>query len=345
MSDPISDSNQIDPVDTLPDVSVCLAIFNRADFLKETLDSLLNQQNVDFEIVAVNDGSTDPRVAAILNSYTDPRLRIIFQSNTGFTTAIRRAVGEARGKYVAIQGTGDASLPGRLSRQKDILDQEPDVGLVSCRQENVTEGGHVHGQKSLSRLISLRPTSEIMCGRHNPLIHGEAMFRRTIYDKVGGYRTFFTFAQDRDLWLRMSEHCGIVVLDEILYKRRHFFADGVNNNGEKFLQQRAFSLFGIQCYRDRQKLGQDMLERYGHSGYLFRRRNKSLANFAAERALECLIRDNRAGAALCSRFSLDEYKTLRVLLSFAVVHLALRSNTALRLLIRLNELRRRIRDR
>ena len=85
-----------------PLVSVCCAYYNRSEFLRSTINGLLAQDYPNFELVVVNDGSTDPAVRSILDSYQDPRLRVIHQSNTGFVAAIRRAIDESRGQYIAI---------------------------------------------------------------------------------------------------------------------------------------------------------------------------------------------------------------------------------------------------
>lgn len=101
--------------ETLPKVSVVCAWYNRVDYISDTIDSLLAQDYPNFDITIVNDGSPDPLVREVLDNYTNPRLRVIHQENTGFTRAIRRAIDESDRTYIAIQGAGDISLPGRLT--------------------------------------------------------------------------------------------------------------------------------------------------------------------------------------------------------------------------------------
>lgn len=325
-----------------PDVSICCAYFNRSTHLRDTLDSLLAQDHSSFEVVVVNDGSTDPEVERILSTYSDPRLRVIHQSNTGFVGAIRRAISESRGKYIAIQGAGDVSYPNRIRTQARVLDDDLDVGIVSCRQQNLIVGGALDGKRSLSRLVSTEPTIDVLAGKHSPIIHGEVMFRRDLYEKVGGYRPFFTFSQDRDMFLRMAQFCKIKVLEDVLYQRNHFHVDGVNSNGEKAIQQRALTLFAIQCHHDRVRYGYDLLERYGHMGFLFRERSKKLANTAAERALECMVRGNLNGAKICSRVGIDEAKTFKSIASFLVVSAGLKVPLVTRFVKSANSLRHRL---
>ena len=101
---------------TIPKVSVVMSVYNGAEHLAETLDSVLQQEDCDFEFIVVNDGSTDS-TASILDEYArrDPRLRIIHQSNTGLTQALINGCHQARGEYIARQDAGDVSLSSRLS--------------------------------------------------------------------------------------------------------------------------------------------------------------------------------------------------------------------------------------
>jgi glycosyltransferase involved in cell wall biosynthesis len=302
-------------------VSICCAYYNRAETINSTLDSLLAQTHQDLEIIVINDGSRDPQVKEILSTYSDPRLRVIHQENMTFVPTIRRAVAEATGDYIAIQGAGDISFPERIARQAAVLDANLDVGIVSCRHQELRIGGPKAGQTGLSRLISTAPDGEVLAGKYTPIIHGEVMFRKALYDKVGGYRTLFTFAQDRDLWLRMVEHAGIRVLEDILYQRNHFAHDGVNAIPEKVVQQRALTLFAIQCYHDRKIGGRDLIDRYGPAGFGFRRRYPELAGFMARRSKEAFLVGDMDVALRLSKLAVEEARTRETLGVAAMVRL------------------------
>src|SRR5262245_47015027 len=120
-------------MNTNPEVSVVMSVHNGASHLVATLDSILSQEGVELEFIAVNDGSTD-KSAQILDDYAqrDDRMRVVHQDNTGLTVALIRGCGIARGEFIARQDVGDVSLPGRLARQRAILDAEPAVVMVSC---------------------------------------------------------------------------------------------------------------------------------------------------------------------------------------------------------------------
>jgi glycosyltransferase involved in cell wall biosynthesis len=120
-------------MNSLPDVSVVMSVYNGADRLHETLESVLSQQGVSLEFIIIDDGSTD-RSDVILANYArhDPRVQILYQPNQGLTRALIRGCEAAKGKYIARQDAGDISLPDRLRLQKAVLDQYEDCAFVSC---------------------------------------------------------------------------------------------------------------------------------------------------------------------------------------------------------------------
>src|SRR4029079_15350055 len=102
-----------------PDVSVVMSVYNGAETLHETMESILSQERVAIEFIIINDGSTDGS-DDILSQYArkDPRVRVIHQKNKGLTCALIRGCEEAKGEYIARQDVGDVSMPDRLRRQK-----------------------------------------------------------------------------------------------------------------------------------------------------------------------------------------------------------------------------------
>ena len=265
--------------DTLPLVSVVCAWYNRADYLCITLDSLLAQTCPSFEIVLVNDGSTDPRVREILDGYNDPRLTVIHQDNAGFPHSIRRAIKASQGQYIAIQGAGDISFPSRLERQARFLSENPDFVLVGCKINNFrvekdapppaspVDNADFDGTGQGAGTLLSEATAKQITWR-NPFSHGEVMMRRSAYDAVGGYRVFFTNAQDVDLWLRMLSQGRQGVLKDWLYQRNAFIADGIATNLRKLMVQLSFSLMAAQCHDERAAGRPDSVERYGTAAML-----------------------------------------------------------------------------
>jgi len=307
-----------------PLVSIVCAWYNRPDYLKDTLDSLLAQTATSFEIVLVDDGSTDARVRQILANYNDPRLLIIHQANAGFVTAIRNAISRSHGRYIAIQGAGDTSEPERIARQAKALDIDPQLGVIGClrRHESVTAGKitmlGTHGKPGRALL------SDFLEGG-NPFSHGEVMIRREAYDQVGGYRPFFMLAQDRDLWIRIAgAGWRMANLADVLYVRRNFTGDGVSTNKSKMYLQQAFSSFARQCHYDRARDGRDAIDLYGAAAGLLRRPHPALARASAKIAIQSLYTGDIADARLYARRAVQEKKTPQTIAAWLSVHASTR---------------------
>jgi len=205
-----------------PEVSVVMSVYNGASDLAVTMDSILSQEGLKLEFIVVNDGSSD-KSGQILNEYAlrDDRLRIIHQDNSGLTRALIRGCNAARGEFIARQDAGDVSLPGRLARQRVILETEPAAVMVSCATRFVgpsDEELYTVAQSSKELEEGLRQLKiEKVRG---PSHHGSTMFRRSTYEQVGGYRADFPIAQDLDLWMRVSEVGRCFTVPEMLYQAK-----------------------------------------------------------------------------------------------------------------------------
>lgn len=191
-----------------PKVSVTMPCFNCEDTVARALDSLLSQTLDDFEIIAVDDGSTDG-TADVLRHYAerDVRVRPILAEHGGVVAAANRAMQEARGAYIARMDADDESLPERLAKQVDLLDRNPDLGLVGCRvrfggcRTRCTGYAHYvdwtntildHDSISLHRFVEF------------PVPNPSIMVRRAALDVHGGYREG-DFPEDYELLLRWLE--------------------------------------------------------------------------------------------------------------------------------------------
>lgn len=206
--------------DAVPEISIVMGVYNDARHLRAALDSVLSQQGVELELIAVDDGSTDESPAILAEAAArDPRVRVVVQENAGLTRALIRGCSLARAPYIARQDGDDLSLPSRLRLQKRMLDAHPDLVFVSSWAE-------VMGPRGEILLLHRRPgdadeaTRLLNVGRVGPPGHGSVMFRRDVYERVGGYRPLFYYAQDSDLWLRMGAVGRINYVQQPLYRYR-----------------------------------------------------------------------------------------------------------------------------
>lgn len=225
----------------MPRVSVICGYYNRSELVDRTLQSILSQTERDLELVVFDDASTDRTLARIeqfADRVRDGRLKIrVHEVNRGFVRGLSEAIESTDSEYIAIQGSGDVSLPMRLERQLGVLREQPKVGVVGCWYYNVIERDSVRrlrkpdaGSASLSSLL-----------KANVFSHGEVTMRRSTYEAAGGYRTAFRNSQDIDLWLRMIRLSTFDTVPEVLYERYVQF-DGVSYRPESMSMQTRYSI-------------------------------------------------------------------------------------------------------
>lgn len=189
----------------MPRVTVVMALYNGAQFLGEAVASILAQTYRDFELIVVDDASSDDSLL-ILQSFDDQRIRVIsHQTNKGAALSRNDALASARGEFVAIMDADDVCVPTRLERQVAFLDANPAVGLVGCGiYDNIDAEGEVLHTSYLPEHNEAiqRELVEQWC-----FLHSSIMFRRRLYETVGGYVSAFEPAEDHDFALRVVEHC------------------------------------------------------------------------------------------------------------------------------------------
>ncbi len=223
-----------------------MGVYNAEGTLRRAVDSILTQTFRDFEFIIVNDGSDDG-TAQILSEYSkaDSRVRVIEQANQGLTRSLVTASEMARGVYLARQDADDVSLPDRLQKQVEVLESEPGCVLVTSWVEDVSpEGVACNLHKALTHKVRMNDGEEAEFT--GIAAHGSVMMRRTAFDNAGGYRACFYYAQDSDLWLRLSECGHFAVVPTVLYRR----VIGIGSISSRFRQaQTRFCELAQESYR------------------------------------------------------------------------------------------------
>ncbi len=191
-----------------PQVSVILPALNAERTLAPAIDSIRSQTLAAWELIIVDDGSSDGTAAiATAAANQDPRIRMVRQPHAGVVRALESGLAAARGEFVARMDADDRSLPGRLEAQLQLLLARPELGLVSCRVEfggnPVRSAGYAHHVHWLNSLLT---PEAIALNRfvEAPLAHPSVMFRKELLARHGGYREG-AFPEDYELWLRWLE--------------------------------------------------------------------------------------------------------------------------------------------
>lgn len=198
-----------------PAVSVLMPVYNTKEaHLREAIDSILGQTFKDFELLILNDCSTDPNVEKIVLSYDDKR--IVYsknEQNLGISDSRNRLVSLAKGKYLAVMDHDDISCPERLAKQVEYLKQHPETGVVGSFARELLSG------KKLTLPINDEDIKLALVFRSS-IFHPASMIRRELFD-ITGYEKRFTPAEDYALWCRLIRHTCFHNIPEILFIYRN----------------------------------------------------------------------------------------------------------------------------
>jgi len=201
-----------------PAVSVLMPVHNAGRFLAPALDSILAQTFSDFELIAIDDGSTDDS-GKVLTEFAarDGRIRVFTQENRGIVATLNRALELARAPLIARMDADDLSRPDRFAKQAAYLREHPDVAVLSGAMDVIDESGaHLR--------VAAFPTDPDAVARellHRSCVcHPAVMARANALRSVGGYRANARHAEDYDLWLRITEAGRVANLPDVLLSYR-----------------------------------------------------------------------------------------------------------------------------
>ena len=198
-----------------PKVSVIMSVYNGEKYLREAIESILNQTFTDFEFIIVDDGSIDNSLEMI-KSYDDERIKIINnEENIGLTKSLNKALKVARGEYIARQDADDISLPNRFEEQIKYFEECPEVVLLGTDIYIINETGKTVGK----RIVLTKPSIKDLL-KNNQFNHGSVMFKKEVINQLGGYNELIRYSQDYELWLRIAKSHEVRNLTQSLYKLR-----------------------------------------------------------------------------------------------------------------------------
>ncbi len=207
-------------------VTVSMASYNHEKFVGSAIESVLSQAGCDFEFVIVDDGSTDNTVQEILK-FKDPRIHFIpLKQNQGACVALRRAIEEGSGDYVAILNSDDVFLPGKLQKQVSFLNDNPHIAAVFAFPMLIDEKGNPLSDQCFCSDVFNHPNRSrqewlnYFFYKQNALCHPTVMIRRCCYDEFGYYDPRFSKLPDFDFWIRLVFKHEIHILQEELTQFR-----------------------------------------------------------------------------------------------------------------------------
>lgn len=197
-----------------PKLTVILPVYNGQEYLAEAIESVLSQSFSDFEMIVINDGSSDDS-GEIINKFDDSRIRYFEQSNKGLAATLNRGISLAKGEYVARQDQDDVCLPSRFEKQVAFLDANPDVGMVGTAAE-IWVGNERTNRCMKHPVDDATLTFGLLFDNH--FVHSSVTLRRAVFATVGGYSEDSSRQppEDYELWSRVMRTYKLANLPDVL---------------------------------------------------------------------------------------------------------------------------------
>ena len=215
-------------------ISVLMPVYNtKEEYLRTSIESILNQTFTDFEFIIVNDGSTNNAEEVIL-SYKDNRIKYVKQENQGIVGALNNAWSKASGKYIARMDSDDIAYPERFAKQVNFLEENPEYSLVGSWAKIIPS----------KNIIKLPQDIKIMDLLADCMfIHPSIMFNKADFEKFNlQYETGFEYAEDYCLYANAVKHLKMTNLQEVLLDYRVY----PENSSSKNRDVRIRSSFKVQ---------------------------------------------------------------------------------------------------
>ena len=272
-----------------PAVSVIVNVYNGEADVIDALTSIRDQTFTDFEVVVWDDGSTD-RTAELVRAFvcTDPRFRLCLAGeNQGLLVGRERAIRETAAPWIAICDADDVWLPTKLERQMDQIcaheerSEDPPLVVVGTSGHHVNAEGRIRGLFDTGLHTREEYNRFRQQGRAFYILNSSAVFRRDVFEAVGGFRADYFPGEDVDLWTRMAERGLILNLDENLV---HYRIQGGSISDEHLIRQ-MFNTLRVKANVDRRFRG---MEEISHEAFMAQLRanpscyRRTLRSFTAQ---------------------------------------------------------------
>jgi glycosyltransferase involved in cell wall biosynthesis len=221
-----------------PLISVILPVYNCERYIGLAIQSVLCQSFRDFELIVINDGSTDS-TGLVIDGFSDPRIKKIEIENGGLVKALNLGVSNSNGDYIARMDADDICMPMRFEMQVNELSNNPKLDVICSDIIKIDEQGSVLGEEVDLKFSGdgIRNFMLFKTGG-KPIVHPTVMMKKALLDAVNGYRNF-NACEDRDLWLRCLDSVNVLRINVPLLKYR------ITNSGISISSSRKQILNGI----------------------------------------------------------------------------------------------------
>jgi glycosyltransferase involved in cell wall biosynthesis len=234
-------------------ISVLLPVYNAEKYIAEAVRSVLNQTFQGFELIIINDGSTDNTID-LIRSFDDRRIITVEQANAGIAAALNKGIELARGEYIARFDADDICYPHRLEQQYNFLSQNPDYVLIGSHVDYMDKDGrYLFYNEDMSHTDEeIRETIHSKC----PFIHSTVCYKTSVIRELGGYDPRAHSFEDYFLWIKFIEKGKVINLDKPLISVRlnpQSISVDEKLRGNRFIKLRKQILFESKTITNRQE--------------------------------------------------------------------------------------------
>lgn len=203
---------------TVPSISVVMPAYNAEKYLREAIESILNQTYTDFELIIINDGSTD-KTKEIIQSYDDSRIVYIEnENNSGICVTLNKGLDIARGKYIVRMDADDIAMPTRLASQFAFMETNTDISVAGCFVERIFDDSSKNDFPP-SEKDPVQCRADMLFA--TCVAHPAVIIRKSILDENGlRYDDDYRGMEDYHLWWRCSKHSNVTNIPEVLLQYR-----------------------------------------------------------------------------------------------------------------------------
>jgi glycosyltransferase involved in cell wall biosynthesis len=215
-------------------VTILMAVYNGQRYLRQAIESILAQTFADFELVIINDGSTDSSRRIALD-FSDPRIRLVDnECNMGLSRSLNKGLSLSVGRFIARHDADDVSEPNRLARQVQFLEENKEVALLGTWYSDIDAAGNIVRMNQLPcDSTDIRWSLLFFC----PFVHSAVMFRKCVVPaKVGFYNEELVYSLDYELWCRIARQMPVANLDKHLMRLRTHPWSMTATYGDKILE-------------------------------------------------------------------------------------------------------------
>ena len=200
-----------------PLISILMTIYNHQNFLKDSINSIIKQNYNNWELIAINNGSTDD-TSSVLKKIKDKRIKKVFlKKNIGRTNCLNYGLKKCKGKYVAILDSDDISKFNRVKLQLNFLEKNKKIFLVGSNYYLINENKKIIKNVKNSLIFLNNPRSLLY---KNLIAHSTVMYRKSMMKKIGNYPKSFKYAQDYAFYLKIFKKYKIHIMNKNLVKIR-----------------------------------------------------------------------------------------------------------------------------